>query len=79
VARLRHRGFAALEKANDKAGIGIAQLENGDLQMRFRTCSRRGGKSTQSELIYYLARATGLLSKQLYDTLLANLPQTPQS
>jgi Flp pilus assembly protein TadD len=69
-----------LEKANDKAGIGIAQLENGDLPNAVQNLQSAVAESPRNpELIYYLARATGLLSKQLYDTLLATYPNTPRA
>src|ERR1035441_9097475 len=58
------QGYAAealphLEKANDKAGIGIAQLETGDLPNAVQNLqSAVAEKPGDPDMIYYLARAT---------------------
>ena len=79
------QGYAAealkhLEKANDKAGMGIAQLEIGDLPNAVQNLQAGlEARPQDPDMIYYLARATGLLSKQLYDMLVAAYPNSPRS
>ena len=68
------------EAAKDRAGLGIAQLEAGDLpsavaNLQAAVAARPG----DPDLIYYLARASGLLSKQLYDSLIASHPDSPRA
>jgi tetratricopeptide (TPR) repeat protein len=69
------QGYAAdavkqFEGTNDKAGLGIAQLETGDLQNAVQNLQAAAAEQPNSpDLLYYLARACGLLSKQLYDML----------
>src|ERR1700677_2309783 len=55
-----------LEKAHDEAGLGIALLDAG----RFP----RG-----PDLLYYYGRASGLLSKQMFDTLEARFPDSSRA
>lgn len=69
-----------LEKGGEKEGLGIAQLEVGDLRNAVQNLeSALTATPNDPDLMYYLARATGLLSRQLYDTLIANFPNTPRS
>ena len=79
------QGYAAeavpqFEKAADQAGLGIAQLEAGDLANAVRNLQdAANAQPNNPDLLYYLARATGLLSKQLYDLLLTSYPDTPRA
>ena len=68
------------EAAGDQAGLGIAQLSTGDLpaaitNLQAAVKTRPG----DPDLVYYLARASGLLSKQLYDALLTSQPGSPRA
>lgn len=72
--------LAHFEKADDKTGLGIAQLETGDLSNAVQNLeSAASARPNDPDLMYYLARATGLLSKQLYDILLATYPNSPRA
>jgi len=79
------QGYAAealthFEAANDKLGLGIAQLELGDLPIAVQNLqSAAAAQPNDPDVMYYLARATGLLSKQLYDTLISSFPNTPRA
>jgi tetratricopeptide (TPR) repeat protein len=76
------QGYAAnavtqFEETNDKAGLGIAQLEAGDLQNAVQNLqSAVAAQPNNPDLLYYLARACGLLSRQLYDLLPSSYPGT---
>lgn len=66
-----------LQAAGEKAGLGIAQLETGDLENAVMNLHAAvTAQPNDQDLLYYLARATGLYSKQLYDALLTNYPNT---
>jgi len=66
--------------ANDPAGLGIAQMETGDLVNAVHNLQDAVNQHPgNADLLYYLARASGLLSKQLYDMLLNNFPNSPRS
>jgi tetratricopeptide (TPR) repeat protein len=79
------RGYAAeaiphLEKAQEKTALGIAQIETGllpeavaNLQAALAT------RPNDPDILYYLGRASGLLSKQSIDTLLAGYPDSPRA
>jgi superkiller protein 3 len=68
------------EKAGDQAGLGIAQLEAGDLPAAVKNLQEAANAQPNNpDLLYYLARASGLLSKQLYDLLLSNYPDSPRA
>lgn len=68
------------EKTDDKMGLGIAQLEIGDLPNAIQNLqAAAAARPNDPDLMYYLARATGLFSKQLYDTLLAEFPDSPRA
>jgi Flp pilus assembly protein TadD len=79
------QGYAAesathFQSANDPAGLGIAQLQSGDLANAVRNLQEAvNARPNDADLLYYLARATGLLSKQLYDGLLAAYPNSPRA
>jgi tetratricopeptide (TPR) repeat protein len=79
------QGYAAnavkqFEGTNDKGGLGIAQLEAGDLQNAVQNLqSAAAAQPNNPDLLYYLARACGLLSKQLYDLLPSAYPDTPRA
>lgn len=79
------QGFAAealaeFQSANDPAGLGIAQLQTGDLPNAVHSLQEAvNARPNDADLLYYLARATGLLSKQLYDTLIATYPDSPRA
>jgi Flp pilus assembly protein TadD len=69
-----------LEQTNDKGGLGIAQLEAGDLPNAVQNLqSAASAQPNNPDLLYYLARACGLLSKQLYDVLLSSYPDTARA
>jgi tetratricopeptide (TPR) repeat protein len=79
------QGYAAeavghLAKTDDKAALGIAQTESGsfaeavpNLQLAL---TRR---PNDPDLLYYLGRASGLLSKESMDTLLATYPESARA
>jgi tetratricopeptide (TPR) repeat protein len=72
--------IAQFDAVQDKAGLGIAQLEAGDLpnavqNLQYAVTTR----PDDPDLVYYLARASGLLSKQLYDSLLSSHPGSPRA
>jgi Flp pilus assembly protein TadD len=65
---------------NDPAGLGIAQLQTGDLANAVRNLQIAvGARPNDPDLLYYLARASGLLSKQVYEMLLTSFPNSPRS
>lgn len=69
------KALPQLQAADDKAGLGIAQLETGDLQNAVKNLQAAvTAQPNDQDLLYYLARATGLYSKQLYDLLLTSYP-----
>lgn len=79
------QGYAAealphFRSANDVTGQGIAELQTGDLVSAVHHLQMALNQSpSDADLQYYLARATGLFSKQLYDQLIAEHPDTPRS
>ena len=82
---LLSQGYAAeavpqFQAANDRGGLGIAQLEAGDLPNAVRNLQDAvNAQPNDADLLYYLARASGLLSKQLYDLLLSSYPGTARA
>ena len=82
---LLSQGFAAeaiphLQRVNETAALGIAQIETGQLSeavanLQFALQKR----PNDPDLLYYLGRAGGLLSKQSIDTLLATYPDSPRA
>ena len=76
------QGYAAqavphLEKSDDMAALGIAQLEAGQLTDAVSHLQMALAKRPNDpDLLYYFGRATGLLSKQSIDTLIAAYPDS---
>jgi tetratricopeptide (TPR) repeat protein len=69
-----------LEKAQDTAALGIAQLESGQLPDAVTNLQAALAKRPNDpDLLYYFGRASGLLSKQSIDTLLATYPDSPRA
>ena len=79
------QGYAAkaiphLEKAQDNAALGIAQLEEGQLREAVINLREALAKRPNDpDLLYYFGRASGLLSKQSIDTLIANYPDSARA
>lgn len=79
------QGFAAqaiphLERAQDKAALGIAQVQTGQLPEAVTNLqSALAEHPNDPDLLYYLGRASGLLSKQSIDTLLAAYPDSARA
>ena len=66
-----------LEKAQDTAALGIAQLETGQLSDAVANLQAAVSKHPNDpDLLYYFGRASGLLSKQSIDTLIAAYPDS---
>ena len=66
-----------LEAANDRAGLGVAQLETGNFVDAVQNLhAALVAQPNNPDLLYYLARASGLLAKQTYDVLLSSQPAT---
>ena len=78
-------GYAAeaiphLEHAHADDGLGIAQLKVGKYPEAIAHLNTALAKHPNDpELLYYLGRASGLLSKEAMDTLEANFPDSPRS
>jgi len=78
-------GYAAqavphLEKAQDDGALGIAQLEAGDLAQAVPNLQAALAKHPNDpDLLYYFGRASGLLSKQSIDNLLAAYPDSARA
>ncbi len=69
------QALAEFQKGNDKAGLGMAQLEVGDLPNAVHNLMIATVEHPNDpDLTYYLARATGLLSKRLFDKLDTQFP-----
>ena len=79
------QGYAAeaishLEKGEDSAALGIAQLEAGRLPDAVTNLQVALAKNpSDPDLLYYFGRASGLLSKQSIDTLIANYPDSARA
>jgi len=79
------QGYAAqaiphLEKSDDTAALGIAQLEAGQLtDAVVHLQSALAKRPHDPDLLYYFGRANGLLSKQSIDTLIATYPDSARS
>jgi len=78
-------GYAAeaiphLERAKEKAALGIAQLQTGQLDHAVTNLrSALASRPNDPDLLYYLGRASGLLSKQSMDTLLTAFPDSARA
>jgi tetratricopeptide (TPR) repeat protein len=79
------QGYAAeaiphLERVHEPGALGIAQLETGQLPESITNLQAALQKRPNDpDLLYYLGRASGLLSKQSIDTLLAAYPQSARA
>lgn len=79
------QGYAAeaiphLERVHEQGALGIAQLENGQFAEAIANLHAALQKRPNDpDLLYYLGRASGLLSKQSIDTLLAAYPDSPRA
>ena len=79
------QGYAAeaiphLERAHEEGALGIAQVETGQLPeavANLQTALAR--RPNDPDLLYYLGRASGLLSKQSIDTLQAAYPDSARA
>jgi tetratricopeptide (TPR) repeat protein len=79
------QGYAAqaiphLQRVDDKTGLGIAQIQTGQLPEAVANLQAAlVARPNDPDLLYYLGRASGLLSKQSIDTLLAAYPDSPRA
>jgi tetratricopeptide (TPR) repeat protein len=72
--------IAHLEQAQDKTALGIAQIQTGQLaEAVVNLQAALTAHPNDADLLYYLGRASGLLSKQSIDTLLAAYPDSPRA
>jgi tetratricopeptide (TPR) repeat protein len=63
------------QAANAREGLGIAQLDNGDLADAVNNLEAAlASHPDNPDLLYYFGRATGLLSQQINDKLLSSYP-----
>jgi len=82
---LLSQGYAAesiphLEKAHEQSALGIAQVETGRFAEAIPNLQAALQKlPNDPDLLYYLGRASGLLSKQSIDTLLALYPDSARA
>jgi tetratricopeptide (TPR) repeat protein len=64
----------------DKTGLGIAQIQTGQLPEAVANLQAAlAERPNDQDLLYYLGRASGLLSKQSIDTLLAAYPDSARA
>ena len=69
-----------LEKSDDVAALGIAQLEAGQLADAVTHLQMALAKlPNDPDLLYYFGRASGLLSKQSIDTMIAAYPDSART
>ncbi len=69
-----------LEKVQEQTALGIAQIGTGQLQQAVENLQAALAKRPNDpDLLYYLGRASGLLSKQSIDTLLATYPDSARA
>src|ERR1700691_6221237 len=69
-----------LERAPDKTALGIAEIQTGRLPDAVATLrAALAADPNDPDLLYYLGRASGLLSKQSVDTLLAAYPDSART
>src|SRR5271167_1261632 len=79
------QGYAAqaiphLQRVDDKTGLGIAQIQTGQLPEAVANLQAAlVERPNDQDLLYYLGRASGLLSKQSIDTLLAAYPDSARA
>jgi tetratricopeptide (TPR) repeat protein len=69
-----------LQKVQDKTGLGIAEIQTGQLPEAVANLQAAlAERPNDQDLLYYLGRASGLLSKQSIDTLLAAYPDSARA
>ena len=69
-----------LEQVDDPGALGIAQLQAGKLPEAIASLQTALAREPgNADLLYYLSRASGLFSKELVDTLMAQSPDSPRS
>src|SRR5580693_10396674 len=79
------QGYAAeaiphLDRAHEQAALGIAQVQTGQFAAAITNLQAALQKRPNDpDLLYYLGRASGLLSKQSIDTLLATYPDSARA
>ncbi len=79
------QGYAAeaiphLERVQDKTALGIAQIQTGQLTEAVTNLQAALAEHPNDpDILYYLGRASGLLSKQSIDTLLAAYPDSARA
>lgn len=79
------QGYAAaavphLKRAQEQGALGIAQLETGQFTEAIANLNAALEKRPNDpDLLYYLGRASGLLSKQSVDTLLVSYPDSARA
>jgi len=79
------QGYAAqaiphLLRVDDKTGLGIAEIQTGQLPEAVANLqAASAARPNDQDLLYYLGRASGLLSKQSIDTLLAAYPDSARA
>ncbi len=74
------RAIPCFEAADEQGGLGIAQVETGDLTdavVNLQAALKQ--QPTDPDLLFYMAKAAGLLSKQAGDALLAADPNTARA
>jgi len=79
------QGYAAqaiphLERVQDKTALGIAQIQTGQLPEAVANLQAAlAARPNDPDILYYLGRASGLMSKQSIDTLLAAYPDSARA
>jgi tetratricopeptide (TPR) repeat protein len=79
------QGYAAdaiphLDRAHEQGALGIAEVETGQFAEAIQNLQAALQKRPNDpDLLYYLGRASGLLSKQSVDTLLAAYPDSARA
>lgn len=69
-----------LERAHEQSALGIAQVETGQFSEAITNLQAAlQMRPNDPDLLYYLGRASGLLSKQSIDTLLAAYPDSARA
>lgn len=69
-----------LERVQDRTALGIAQVQTGQLTEAVANLQAAlAAHPNDPDLLYYLGRASGLLSKQSIDTLLAAYPDSARA
>lgn len=69
-----------LQRVDDKTGLGIAEIQTGQLPEAVANLQAAlAARPNDQDLLYYLGRASGLLSKQSIDTLLAAYPDSARA